>query len=65
MAEAELNEVIEGMIAGESIGVVVDEGRQTTQRRVWTDSPSGLAILTTDDSPSTNEVFFRKTGTSK
>ena len=47
-AEAELTEVIEGMIAGESIGVIVDELFGAVDRMSWTDSQSGLSILTTD-----------------
>ena len=47
-AEAEMNEVIEGMIAGESIGVIIDEIVGGLQRMVWTDSQSGMSILTTE-----------------
>lgn len=41
-AEAELNEVVEGMVAGESIGVILDELTGRLPRMAWTDSQSGL-----------------------
>ena len=44
-AEAELNEVIEGMIAGESVGVILEELTGPLPHLAWTDSQSGLAIL--------------------
>ena len=47
-AEAELNEMIEGMTAGESIGVIMDELFSSVPRMLWTDSQSGLTILSTD-----------------
>ena len=47
-AEAEMVEVIESMIAGESIGAIADELFGSLPRKSWTDSQSALAILTTD-----------------
>ena len=50
-AEAELNEVIEGMVAGESIGVILDELFKPVVRMAWTDSQSGICLLYTSPSP--------------
>ena len=47
-AEAEMMEVIESMVAGESIGAIADELFGSLSRKSWTDSQSALAILTTD-----------------
>eukprot|EP00435_Cladocopium_sp_Y103_P009390 s5129_g2.t1 len=47
-AESEMMEVIESMVAGESIGAVADEIFGELCRKSWTDSQSALAILTTD-----------------
>ena len=47
-AEAEMVEVIESMVAGESIGAIADELFGSLPRKSWTDSQSALAILTTD-----------------
>ena len=48
-AECELTEIIEGMIAGESIAALVQDLRPDIVKEVLTDSSSALAILTTDD----------------
>ena len=47
-AESEMNEVIEGMVAGESIGVIIEELFGFIPKMLWTDSMSGLAIVTND-----------------
>ena len=47
-AESEMNEMIEGMVAGESIGVIVEELFGFIPKMLWTDSMSGLAIVTND-----------------
>ena len=47
-AEAEMNEMIEAMVAGESIGVIVEELLGFIPKVLWTDSMSGLAIVTND-----------------
>ena len=47
-AEAELTEVVEGMVAGESISVILDELVGRLPRMAWTDSQSGLSILTSE-----------------
>ena len=47
-AEAELTEIVEGMIAGESIYVILAEIFPMTTKVVKTDSMSAQAILTTD-----------------
>ena len=43
-AEAEMVEVIESMVAGESIGAIADELFGSLPRKSWTDSQSALAI---------------------
>ena len=45
-AEAELNEVIEGMIAGEAVGVIADELFGPVSRMAWTDSRARKLNLT-------------------
>ena len=47
-AESELNEIIEGMIAGESVGVVLEELVGPRAHMSWTDSQSGLSIMTNE-----------------
>lgn len=47
-AEAELNEIIEGMIAGEAAAVVAEEVMGPMARMLWSDSQSGLAILSNE-----------------
>ena len=47
-AEAEMNEMIEAMVAGESVGVIVEELVGFVPKMLWTDSLSGLAIVTND-----------------
>ena len=47
-AEAEMVEVIESIVAGETIGAIADELFGSLPRKSWTDSQSALAILTTD-----------------
>ena len=44
-AEAEMMEVIEGMVAGESVLVMASEIFKGVTRKVWTDSQSAQAIL--------------------
>ena len=44
-AEAEMMEVIEGMVAGESVLVMASEIFKGVARKVWTDSQSAQAIL--------------------
>ena len=47
-AEAEMMEIVESMVAGESIGAIADELFGPLQRKSWTDSQSAQSILTTD-----------------
>ena len=47
-AEGKMMEVIESMVAGESIRAIADELFDVRPRASWTDSQSALAILTTD-----------------
>ena len=45
-AEAEMTEIVESMIAGESIAVVATELFPSLQKKMWSDSQSAVAILT-------------------
>ena len=47
-AEAELAELVEGLSAGESVGVMVDEMVGRSNRMAFTDSQSAMVILATD-----------------
>ena len=47
-AEAEMMEIIESMVAGESIGAIADELFGPLPRKSWTDSQSAQSILTSD-----------------
>ena len=47
-AEAEMMEVIEGMVAGESIYVMIDELLPNVIRRIWCDSQSAISILSSE-----------------
>ena len=49
-AESELNEVIEGMTDGESVGAMMEEILGPLPHMAWTDSQSGLAIITSEGS---------------
>ena len=48
LSTAELNEVIEGMTAGESVGVMMEEILGPLPHMAWTDSQSGLAIIASE-----------------
>ena len=43
-----MNEMIEAMVAGESVAVIVEELLGFIPKMLWTDSMSGLAIVTND-----------------
>ena len=47
-AEAELNELIEGMNAGEAVSVILQELLDEVKRIAWSDSQSAIAILTSE-----------------
>ena len=47
-AEAELNELIEAMNAGEAVSVILQELLDNVKRIAWSDSQSAIAILTSE-----------------
>ena len=47
-AEAEMMEIMESMVAGESIGAIADELYGELHRKSWTDSQAALSILSSD-----------------
>ena len=50
-AEAEMMEIMESMVAGESIGAIADEIYGELHRKSWTDSQAALSILSSDGGP--------------
>ena len=47
-AESELNELVESMVAAESMSVIVEELYDSIQRRAWCDNQAALSIITTE-----------------
>ena len=47
-AEAEMMEIVQGMLAGESIAVIAEEVFPEVIRRVWSDSQAAISILTNE-----------------
>ena len=46
--EAELNELVEGLNAGESVAVLLEEIQVGVRKMAWTDSSTAVSILTSE-----------------
>ena len=46
--EAELNELVEGLNAGESVAVLIEEIQAGVRKMAWTDSSTAVSILTSE-----------------